>query len=318
VGTAWTDTGLLLGAASGSRALTAGDGTVPLVLAAHDLVLCAGTVPRAGWVDKAGAASAAGFRGVSVRPTEVDRAREDDRSLAELRAILDDHGLHVAELDPLTRWLPGSGPDGLDARGQAMYRRSLDELVGMAVMLGARSINVIEAYGAAVGTTVPVEAAAEAFATVCDQAAAAELLVHLEHYPWSGIPDLATAWAVVELADRPNGGLLVDTWHLARTAPDGALMALATVPGHKVLGIQVSDGPHEPAGDVRAEAVHGRHLPGDGDMPIAAMIGALRATGCQAPVGVEVMSSELAARPPAEAAALAAQATRAVLHQLSH
>jgi sugar phosphate isomerase/epimerase len=291
---------------------------VPLVLAAHDLVLCAGTVPRARWVDKASAAAAAGFTGVSVRPAEVDRAREDDRSLAELRAILDDHGLRVAELDPLTRWLPGSAPDGSDDPGQASYRRSLDELVGMAVMLGARSINVIEAFGAHVGTTIPVEAAAEAFARVCDQAAAAELLVHLEHYPWSGIPDLATAWAVVDLADRPNGGLLVDTWHLVRTAPDGPLVALADVPGHKVLGIQVSDGPREPAADVRDEAVHGRHLPGDGAMPIAAIIGALRATGCDAPIGVEVMSRDLAARPAAEVAAVAATATRAVLHQLSH
>jgi sugar phosphate isomerase/epimerase len=296
---------------------------VPLVLAAHDLVLCAGTVPHASWDDKAVAAAAAGFAGVSVRPTEVDRAREDDRSLAELRTILDDHGLRVAELDPLTRWLPGSAPDGPDDRGARAYRRSLDELVGMAVMLGARSINVIEAFGARVGDgpgdDVSVEAAADAFAKVCDQAGAAELLVHLEHYPWSGIPDLATAWAIVRLADRPNGGLLVDTWHLVRTAPEGGpLVALAGVAGHKVLGIQVSDGPLTPGDDVREEAVRGRHLPGDGAMPLAAILGALRATGCEAPVGVEVMSADLAARPPAEAAALAATATRAVLHQLGH
>ena len=66
----------------------------------------------------------------------------------------------------------------------------------------------------------------EGFAGLCDRAAEHGLLVALEFLPWSGIPDVATAWRIVDAAGRANGGLLVDTWHHLRgVADDDALRA---------------------------------------------------------------------------------------------
>ena len=51
-----------------------------------------------------------------------------------------------------------------------------------------------------------------AFAALCDRAGP-DLTVALEFMPYSGMPDLATAWRVPQEAGRPNGGLIIDAWH---------------------------------------------------------------------------------------------------------
>jgi sugar phosphate isomerase/epimerase len=65
--------------------------------------------------------------------------------------------------------------------------------------------------------------------------------VHVEFLPWSRIADVATAWEVVRLADRANAGIAVDAWHWFRGTPDEA--ALRTVPGVKILAVQLGDAP---------------------------------------------------------------------------
>ena len=140
------------------------------------------------------------------------------------------------------------------------------------------------------------------------------MLVQLEPLPWTGIPDLATAARIVRLADRPNGGLCLDTWHLLRSGQGPAdlhpdITAL-------VVGLQVNDAPADREDDLLEETQHRRRLPGHGDAQVATVIGALRGAGVLAPVGVEVMSDELAALGPAAAATLAAEAIRVVLEQV--
>ena len=88
---------------------------------------------------------------------------------------------------------------------------------------------------------------------------------------------------------------------------------LASVPGRLILGVQLDDGPLEPEANLIEATLHHRALPGEGEFDLAAVVAALRATGTTAPCGVEVFSDCLHARPADEAAALAADATRAVL-----
>ncbi len=174
--------------------------------------------------------------------------------------MLADHGLAVAELDPAWWWTPGAAsfsiPPELDPID--VFRFDERELFRIGELVGARSLNAADVLGGNWG----VEEAAAAFAALCDRAADHGLLVHLEWLAWSRIPDLATAWDVVRLADRPNGGLNVDTWHCARagtTAED-----LRAVPGERVLAVQLDDGPAEAEDDLVEATLHRRLLPGDG------------------------------------------------------
>ncbi len=275
-----------------------------------DLVLCSGTLPRGvPFTERLAAASGAGFAAISLWGRDYAAARAEGHSDADLGALLADHGLVVAELDPAWWWLPGAADVRIDPAHDAedVFRFGEADLFSVADAVGARSLNAVDVFGG----TWDVDGAAEAFAGLCGRAAEHDLLVHLEWLPWSRIPDLATALDIVRRADAPNGGINVDAWHLVRSATP--LADLAAVPGQLVLGVQLDDGPAAAEGDLVTATLHQRALPGEGEFDLGGILDALRATGTAAPTGVEVFSDALHDHPAAEAALLAARATRAVL-----
>ena len=190
-----------------------------------------------------------------------------------------------------------------------VFRYGEQELFAIADALGARSINAVDVLGGSWG----IEDAAATFAGLCDRAAEHGLLVHLEFLPWSRVADLATAWDVVRLADRANGGVAVDAWHWFRSPTPSDIATLRTIPGEKVLGIQLDDAPAEPEANLMSATLHERLLPGEGAIDLVELVGALRAIGAVAPIGVEVFSDALQALGPIEAAQRAVDATRSVL-----
>ena len=255
------------------------------------------------------AAASAGFRAVSLWGRDYAGARQEGYSDSDLVALLDDHGLAVAELDPAWWWTPGAAtfsiPPELDPVD--VFRFGESDLFGIGEALGARSVNAADV----VGGDWSVDDAAASFAGLCDRAAEFGLLVHLEWLAWSRIPDLTTALAVVTLADRPNGGLNIDTWHCARTGTKPA--DLLAIPGERVLAVQLDDGPADPERNLVEATLHQRLLPGDGAFDLYGYLNALRQIGADAPIGVEVFSDELHALGAREAAVRAAEATRRLL-----
>jgi sugar phosphate isomerase/epimerase len=280
-----------------------------LTLGPGDLVLCSGTLPRATpFRERVAAAYGGGFTGMSLWARDYAAARQEGLSDADIVALLDDHGLAVAELDPVWSWLPGSDvtiPVEADAEAVLRYREA--DLYVVADALGARSVNAVDVLGG----VWDLDDAAAAFAALCDRAAEHGLLVHVEFLPWSKIPDLKTAWEIVRRADRSNGGLSIDAWHCARSR--SSLELLASLPGDHIFAIQLSDGPAAPEADLMTATLHERRLPGEGDFQLLALLDALTDTGTEAPLGVEVFSDALHAIGPLEAARLAGDATREVL-----
>ncbi len=188
-----------------------------MTLGQGSLVLCSGTLPRdTGFAERLAAAAAAGYDAISMWGRDHARARAEGHTDAEMRAMLRDHGLVVAEVDPAWWWTPGApelGASLVDVDPLDVFRYGEDDLMRMAEALGARSLNAAEVLGGPWG----LDDAAESFAALCDRAVQHGLLVHLEWLAWSKVPDVATAAEIVRRADRPNGGLNVDTWHCART-----------------------------------------------------------------------------------------------------
>ncbi len=250
----------------------------------------------------------AGFAGISMWGRDYAAARAEGHRDAEVRAMLDDHGLAVAELDPAWWWLPGARETGEKLRSvddQRVFEYDDRAMFAMAEAVGARSLNAVDVFGG----PWTLDEAAEAFALLCDQAADHGLLVHLEALPWSRIANVSTAWDIVRRADRPNGGVAVDAWHFTRSGFD--LDALAAVPKDRILSIQLDDGPATPEDDLVLATLHARRLPGEGQFDLQALLHAL--AGSAAPIGVEVFSDDLHALGPIEAARRAAEAARTVL-----
>jgi sugar phosphate isomerase/epimerase len=272
----------------------------PMLLGSNDLVLCAGTLRAASIAEKCQAAVAGGFSALTLWPTDVARARRDGLSLADVKRLIADHGLAVLDLDALLTWLPDPLPPGIPATSEAEFYEIADAI-------GARSLNVVQGFGA----TIDVDRAAEALAGVCDRAREHGLLVTLEYLPWSGIPDAATALAIVERSGRANATLLFDTWHTFRGPTDEA--QLEKIPGARIGSVQINDAPAAPGDDLIAETLSARLLPGEGAIPVARWLRWLDAIGCTAPIGVEVFSNELDALPPIEVGRRCGAAARAVL-----
>ena len=268
-----------------------------------DLVLCPGTVPKATFRARVAAAAAGGFSGIGLWLPHRGRAHAEGLSDADMRAILDDHALVVTDIEAITDFgLCFRG--GADAAREPTAQERLAYEVASAV--GATTVTVVEGPG----EPMPVEPAAEAFALLCDRAAAHGLDVAIEFWAHSAI-GVREAAAIVGSAVRANGGLLVDTWH-AHHDPQAADV-LRAVSNGGVKSVQVADVGSDTSPDYFAATMHARRLPGDGVADLVSWIAMLDAIGARAPLGVEVLSDALHTLAPGEAARQAGNAMRALL-----
>jgi sugar phosphate isomerase/epimerase len=262
------------------------------------------SLPRASLRERVAAARAGGFAAVSLTTRDYARACADGLADTDMRALLADEGLAVTDIEALAAWRPGIAPRRPEQSEEAIF--------GVAEAVGASGVSVVEGAG----EPLAVEPAAEAFAALCDRAAARGLRLHIEFWPGSSL-DLATAWAIVRTADRPNGGLMIDTWHLARTR--GGETLVRTIPGNCVTAIQISDSAlvDGPEPDYLAAALGNRLVPGEGSLDLVGFLHLLDDIGCRAPIGVEVCSAHLATEPPSAVARRLGDAMRALARSVN-
>jgi sugar phosphate isomerase/epimerase len=276
-------------------------------LSRDDLVLCAGTLASTPLLERASAAADAGFQALSLFLDDLTRARAEGHSDVDVRSALADHGLAVAELDPLLDWASAAEADPrATARGEGFLAYGEADFYAAAEAVGARSINA----PLFAPKPIPEERLVECFAGLCDRAAEHGLLVHVEFMPFSQIRDIDTALRIVEGADRPNGGLMFDVWHHFRGGGSNDTLRRAAP---RVFATQLDDAPTEPRGTLFEETLHHRLFPGEGDADVAGLIRILDAGGCSAPIGVEVFCDEVADDSAAAIALRAARTTRRVL-----
>ena len=271
-------------------------------LGPRDLVLCPGTVPKATFRARAAAAAAGGFSGIGLWLPHRERAHAEALSDADMRAILSDHALVVTDVEAITDFGACFRGGAVAAREPTPHERLAYDV---ASAVGATTITVVEGPG----DPIPMEPATEAFALLCDRAAAHGLEVAIEFWVHSAI-DARRAAAIVTGAARNNGGLLVDTWHAHHDPHAGDV--LRAVSGDAVKSVQVSD-VGEASADYFAATMHTRRLPGDGAADLASWVRRLDSAGSRMPLGVEVLSDALHALAPEEAARRAGDAMRALL-----
>src|SRR5208282_3267785 len=109
--------------------------------------------------DRVAAAARAGFKGVGIWHTDLAHTL-GERTLPEMKMILDDHGIQHLELEFLTDWFT----DG-DRRKQSDVTRAM--LMTAAEALGARHIKVGDFFK----EPCPMARLVECFAGLCREAA---------------------------------------------------------------------------------------------------------------------------------------------------
>jgi sugar phosphate isomerase/epimerase len=265
--------------------------------------------PRFSFEERVAAAAAAGFAGIGLFADAYRLERERGLSDADMQAILDDHGITVAEVEFIQFW--AAAPDDEDAMAS---RQELEGRVwAMADAFRPRVVSVGEIVGP--DELPPLDLLAERFAALCDRAADHGLLVALEFMPFTGIPDAATAGEIARTADRANGGLNVDTWHHFRGATDNAALAEHA---DLIFLVQLDDADAKVVGELYEDTMLRRRYLGEGSFDLAGFIGLLDSKGVDVPLSVELMSPEHSGLAVDEAARRAYDTTRAVVDAARH
>ncbi len=260
-------------------------------------------------LDRLAPARAAGFDGISILPGDIWALEEAGLTGRDIATRIADAGLTLMEVDCIGCWLPSHYTHGGTSEIDKLLRSLTPErIIEAAARVGGRSITVVEMMG----ITPSVDEGAEAFARLCDLAAPHGLNVHIEFLPCGGIPDLASAWAIVQAAGRPNGGLTMDSWHLFRSG--SSLDLLATIPGDRIHTVQINDAPAVPQDDLLEETMTARLIPGEGSFDLTGFIRTLDQIGSTAPISVEIFSTDCHTRPMADVIRPWAEAAQAILH----
>lgn len=235
------------------------------------------------FADRCAEAEKVGFTGIGLWHSDLEHILEG-RSLEEMKRILDFHGMRYLQLEFLQDFFLDPG-DEL-RRGSDERRRLLLEA---AAALDALHIKV----GNIPGTPCDLGQVTERYAELCAEAArvtSAEVVY--EPMPFDvNVRSLEAMLEVVEGAGAPNGGLAIDTWHMAKLgiAPGD----LRRIPTRHLRWVELSDGQVEDMADPVDETVNHRRLPGEGEFDIRGYVEVCREIGYAGPWGVEVLSEAL-------------------------
>jgi sugar phosphate isomerase/epimerase len=130
----------------------------------------------------------------------------------------------------------------------------------------------------------------ESFAAFCRAAAPYGLTADLEFMPWTAVKNAKAALRIVTNAGEPNGRILVDSLHAARSAT--SLDDIASLPRQLLSYAQLCDAPAGiPA--TNEELIHtarcARLLPGEGGIDLRGMV---RALPGDLPLSLEIPNDE--------------------------
>jgi sugar phosphate isomerase/epimerase len=204
---------------------------------------------------------------------------------------MQDHGIALADIESL--WLsPATEP--------AAIRPALETCAA----LGGRYLLVG-------GNDPEGDRLAANFAAVAAFAAEYGMRIGLEPHSYLVVRTVQDALALLDRAGAANAGILVDALHLHRAGDSAA--SLARIDPTRIAYVQICDAaatpPDTPEG-LMAEARGGRMLPGEGSLPLAALMAALPRGRI---IGVEAPTPDFAALPLAECARRAGTAARTFL-----
>ncbi len=233
-------------------------------------------------------AASAGFPSVALQSYWVSRFGVD-----ATRRLLDETGMTAGALEGAIKW-----PGGRDAAIE-----DADELLEMTAAIGAGVLH---------GTSMALELeslprAVEGFATLCERAKAYDIRVSIEHIPWYAIPDIDTAWEIVQESGATNGGICVDLMHWQRQRGGPDFDRLRHIPGEHINYVQLTDDTGRPvssAEEYMVECLTVRPVPGEGIIDLGGMLATLAAVGGDPYVAYQVCNTEMAS---AGASAMAAR-----------
>lgn len=232
--------------------------------------------------EKLEAAAAIGFDAVEIFENDL---LTYDGSPEDVRAIADGLGLAIAIFQPFRDF--EAMPDPQRQRNLDRAERKFDVMQALGTDLVLVCSNV---HPAAIDD--PQRAAAD-LGEMAERARRRGLRVGYEALAWGRhVKRWRQAWNIVETANHPALGLIVDSFHTLALGDDPS--GIAALPADKVFFVQLADAP-ELSMDVLSWSRHFRNFPGQGSFPVADFLRTALACGYRGPLSLEIFNDEFRA-----------------------
>jgi len=236
-------------------------------------------------MEKLNAIAAAGFDGVEIFENDL---LYFDGSPRDVKQIAADLGLSILLFQPFRDF---------EAAPRARMAKNFDR--------AELKFDVMEQLGADLmlvcSNTAPDAIdddamAAEDLRALGERAARRGLRIGYEALAWGrNVGTFARAWKLVQAADHPALGLVVDSFHTFAIEDDDA--PIAGIPGDRIFFAQLADAPLMRL-DPLSWSRHFRCFPGQGAFPVTRFTKHLLASGYRGPISLEIFNDEFRSAPP--------------------
>jgi 4-hydroxyphenylpyruvate dioxygenase len=140
----------------------------------------------------------------------------------------------------------------------------------------------------ATATIEAPEVAAAQLGLLADLAAEYEMSIAYEALAWGKyVSDYRDAWKIVQLADRSNLGICLDSFHVLSRGHDPA--EIETIDAEKLFFLQLADAPAFDM-DVLSWSRHHRLFPGEGSFDLTTFLSHVLRAGYRGPLSLEVFN----------------------------
>jgi 4-hydroxyphenylpyruvate dioxygenase len=225
------------------------------------------------------AATRAGFRAVEIFENDLTffNGRPKD-----IRKMAQDLGLDIVALQPMRDF------EGMPAPLRQLNMDRAERKFDLMQELGTELLCLCSTV-AAEAADDPERVAAD-LAELADRAARRNFRIGYEALAWGRhTKDWMTAWEHVRRADRPNLGVVLDSFHAC--VRGNPLPPMADIPAEKIALVQIADAPAILM-DPLSLSRHHRCMPGQGDWPMREYLRSVLATGYDGPVSLEIFNDQ--------------------------
>lgn len=236
-------------------------------------------------MEKLNAIAAAGFDGVEIFENDL---LYFDGSPRDVKRIAADLGLSILLFQPFRDFEAAPRPRMSKNFDRAELKFDVMEQLGADLMLVCSNTAPDAIDDDAV--------AAEDLRALGERAARRGLRIGYEALAWGrNVNTFGRAWKLVQGADHPAVGLVVDSFHTFAIEDDDA--PIAQVPGERIFFAQLADAPLMRL-DPLSWSRHFRCFPGQGAFPVTRFTKHLLASGYRGPISLEIFNDEFRSAPP--------------------
>jgi 4-hydroxyphenylpyruvate dioxygenase len=218
-----------------------------------------------------------GFAGIELRDSHIEQFMAKGYSTEDIKVLLEARQLRLVAVHALRDW------QRLGRENEKKDREFVEQFIAKSRAIGCHCV-ACPAYAEDSDTDRDIRH----FREICEIGRAYDTQLAIEFLPWAALKDVRKAWEVVQQAECPNGGILIDAFHFFKGG--SRVEDLRQIPAEKIFVVHLDDAP-DVVMDLREMCMTSRTFPGEGIFPLTDLLDVLiRERGYKGWFSLEVLN----------------------------